>query len=502
MKSLLVVLLALGIASAVFPQAMLKRQTTPIGSLPTASSGMISSSTCRCFQSTQADLLPCLDSHHTFQQFGSGYYCACYDEMIAIDATCPIVKPTGTGSAPVQSACPASWWLSNFDLFCFDSLNITDYSSIDGRIAAMNDIWLKNYRVAYAPSGHADEDEEGSSNSTIADMSCSELKDDDWRYALVAGKNLSLTNGKVYSGDICYGSQYSASTDSLLSTSCQAVKNESILDFAFAQSEISRISSGLMALTPNGQYSVSGGVLTLSGPAQWVSGSVLVFKFLLADLISVRSIKFQNFPVASTLKAIVFNFDLGGIQLPSSFSFDVPSMLSFAGLPEAYESKLVWNFGQLATALTLSSSSVSEYRDLYGLLIAPSCSIIAPGARVRLYGMAFIKSFSCGSFIQEHEEFEFCVTDLVAVSVPTSTASVPTQATATPTIVQTVTTQVPTLVGTTKIPATSSIPVTSQVPTVVGTTKIPATSSIPVTSQVPTVVGTTKIPATTTRTGK
>jgi len=400
----------------------------------------------------------------------NGWMCSCYDEELMLGASCPLI-PTASANASV-SVCDKSWWLQYFDVFCFDSLNVSAFASIDGRVAAMNDIWLKNYRVAYSLNGHSGELAEDDMNKII-DTPCSSLQSDAWRYSLVAGRNCSLSSGKVYSGDIVYGSQFNGAADSTLSQSCQSIKNASLLDFQFAKSEILRISSGLMALPANGVSSISGGVLRLSGPAQWVPGSVLVYKVILGDLISVRSLQFSNMPAATQIKAIVFNFDTNGVQLPSNFGFDVPAALDMSALPDAYKNKLIFNFGELNIALSLSSTSLTTYRDVYGILLAPMCSLSAVGdAKVRVHGKAFINSFSGANLISEDEMFDFCLTDLIGTPMATTQPAATTHA------------------------PTESIPVTTIIPSVVATTKVPVTTtSLPITTQVPTVVGTTKIPA-------
>jgi choice-of-anchor A domain-containing protein len=274
----------------------------------------------------------------------------------------------------------------------------------------------------------------------------------------VAGKALNLANGKVYSGDALYGSSATIGNDVTFSTACQRVMNASVINWTFAQSEISRIAAGLKAMPANGQYSVSNGVLTLSGPAQFVSGSLLVFSVKLLDLLGAQSISFSNFPKAADIKAIVFNADVSGFTIPDNFAFSLPQSWSLSALEGSdYKNKLIWNFDQLAASLSFSNTDNSTH-EVFGAVLAPNVALNCGASRMKIYGSLFLKSLSGMYLISEHLSSDFCLADLVSVAITTQPATLPatTQpATVTPTMVQTVTTFVPSVIGTTKIPATT-----------------------------------------------
>jgi len=265
-----------------------------------------------------------------------------------------------------------------------------------------------------------------------------------------------------------YGSAATIGNDVTLSTACQSIMNASVLDFNFASSEMTRICTGLKAMAANGQYSISNGVLTLNGPASFVAGSVLVFKVKLLDLLNLQSLQFVNFPKASDIKAIVFNADITGITIPQNFAFNLPATWSFGALDSSpFKSKLIFNFADIGASLSFSASD-NTTRDFFGMLLAPNVILNAGSQRIRFFGPAWLKSFVGQYLISEKVLYDFCLTDLVPMPAPTTQQ---------PTIIETITTLVPSVSGTTKIPSTTSVPVTTQVPSVIGTTKVPATSA-------------------------
>lgn len=126
-------------------------------------------------------------------------------------------------------------------------------------------------------------------NDSMVDMECDSLGNN-FAYALVAGQNLTLSNGKIYSGNVAYGNQITEQNSNLTST-CAKFNTQSAYDFVSLKESIVRVSTKLMETPNNGQYSVSSGVLTLNAPSVADSNGLIVFTLAITDLISVQSIQ-------------------------------------------------------------------------------------------------------------------------------------------------------------------------------------------------------------------
>lgn len=323
---------------------------------------IVESDTCRCFKGVEEDILNCLPTNgQAPMQLMNGVFCYCFEESIQLPDQCSI--PTFPN--PIQNdSCDATWFLQWFDLFAFDSITVSSFASIEGRLAATNNIWLNNFKTNFV-------------SENASEIACDDLEAGAFQWALVAGQNLTLINGSVYSGEVIYGDSI-VSNNFNLTTTCDSVQNATILDFDFAKSEITRISSGLMSKTANGQYTVSNGALTLTAPAQMPDDGLIIFNVMLSDILNVNSIDFNGFPDAAQVKAIVFNFEIpSDLQIPTGFEFSLPNAWDFSMLANSgFENKLIFNFGELAVNLAINSDS-DDIREFYGTLLAMNVNLNA-----------------------------------------------------------------------------------------------------------------------------
>jgi len=420
-----------------FPMGLLKRQTGAMeypSTMP-LSSRYVRANTCRCFAAESADIVSCLPLNLNGQaptQFSNGVYCTCFDEDILLPDTCLI---------PTYEECELSWWLQYYSIITFDYFNVSSFASIDGRVAAGGNIWLNNFRLNYYPGGHPMENE----TEEIINTACDKLELNDWRYAIVAGQNLSLVNGSVFSGDAIYGNSLWAGSDVNFSSSCGTFLNQSKFDFDFAKSEIIRISDGLMAMSANGQYTVSAGVLRLTAPATIPESGLIVFNVLITDLIVVQSLQFSGFPDSTSIRAVLFNFLLpSGLQVPANFAFSLPEAWMFDQLANTgFKNKIIFNFGSLPATLNIAVSNPTLLRNFYGTLIAYNARVNAGSTRIRFTGQVFISSFTGQYLISEYVPVHYClqtILPMVTTTAPASTTSIP------------VTTMVPSVIGTTHVP--------------------------------------------------
>jgi choice-of-anchor A domain-containing protein len=355
--------------------------------------------------------------------------------------------PTPTGSA---CAVPPLGIATDFNVFVRNGFT-QSASDTEGRLAAGGDITLNNYSVG-------------------------ERLDPVWngQNLLIAGNNLTFTNGRVHRGNAVYSGSatvdYTVVIDGVL-------QQGTPIDFTSAFATLQANSGTLAGLSASGTTTVQYGGITLNG----TNATLNVFAVTGSDLASANNVTI-NVPNGS---AVVVNVN-GTTGRMANFGFT---------LNGATRAKTLYNFYQ-ATTLELTGIGVE------GSVLAPFATISFPNGVVHgtLVGQAVSGN---GQF--NHEPYTACppiAGGPIPTASPTSLPSATSTSTTEPTVTQTTTvepsssataTAEPTATNTTEPTATETMvpsatpPVTATVnPSVtVTTTPSPVGTVTPGTSPTP-----------------
>ncbi|MEC0166899.1 choice-of-anchor A family protein, partial [Paenibacillus graminis] len=257
----------------------------------------------------------------------------------------------------------------NFNAFIFGDFT-QSYDQIHGRLAAEGNITLQGYGVSKdAPGGDV----------------------------LVAGKNLSLTDGTIY-GAAVYGGTISSTRADLKETPRQGTP----IDFAAEEQFLIQRSDELAALTQTQPFVKEYGKITINAPDAYN-----VIHLAAADLADANGLQFN---IAGDATVII---NVGGSTVK------IPNFQFWGGKPR----KVLFNFYE-AASVNIGNTTIE------GTILAPHASVFYDHAE--LHGTLIAKAFS-GYVQMHHYPYEGSEPPVTPTPTTSATATPTPSATATPT---------------------------------------------------------------------